>query len=324
MAQATARYNQTYWDARHLVTQETDRLLMKPHELAYFASYGLKTLVLRQHKPIIAGMPLTDVCNLRCKHCVVANTGRGPYPFSKIEENLRHFYELGVRVMYMQGGEIMTWRDGDKDLNDVIRLAHEMGFFKVAVVTNGTMGIESEADLMWVSLDGPDKVHDSIRGPGTFATVMANLKKTRHHRVSLNMTVNRLNAEEVETVAQIAAELRTVHGVSYNFHTPYRGVEDLCLPMSERASVIDRIIEVKKRGFPVLNTVGGLKALKSNKWRRPIPIIRLMERDQIYECCFGRDQPGVCEKCGYGVIAELSQILSWNVPTMIHSLSLFS
>ncbi len=297
---------------------------MKPHELAHFASYGFKTLILRQRKPIIAGMPLTDVCNLHCKHCVVANTGRGPYPFSKIEEYLRHFYELGVRVMYMQGGEIMTWRDGEKDLNDVIRLARRIGFFKIAVVTNGTMGIDSEADLMWVSMDGPEKVHDSIRGAGAFATVMGNLEKTRHRRVSLNMTVNKLNAREVETVAQIAADLTNVHGVSYNFHTPYPGVEELCLSMSERASVIDRIVDVKKKGLPVLNTLGGLHALKANKWRRPVPIIQLMERDRVYECCFGRDQPGVCEKCGYGVIAELSQILSWNVPTMIHSLSLFS
>jgi len=269
-------------------------------------------------------MPLTDVCNLQCKHCVVANTGRGPYSFTKIDETLRHFYGIGVRVIYMQGGEIMTWRDGERGLNDIIRRAHEIGFFKVAVVTNGTLGIESEADLMWVSIDGSEKVHDSIRGAGMFATVMRNLETTRHRRISLNMTVNRLNSGEVENVAEIARERQNVHGVSFNFHTPYQGVEDLCLSLEERSRVIDRILALKDKRFPVLNTRGGLKAMKTNRWRRPVPIIQLMEKDRIYECCFGREQPGVCEKCGYGVIAELSQILSWNVPTMIHSLSLFS
>ena len=297
---------------------------MKPHELAYFARYGFGTLVLRQRKPIIAGMPLTDVCNLQCKHCVVANTGRGPYSFTKIDESLTHFYDIGVRVIYMQGGEIMTWREGERGLNDIIRRAHEIGFFKVAVVTNGTLGIESEADLMWVSIDGSEKVHDSIRGAGMFATVMRNLETTRHRRISLNMTVNRLNSGEVENVAEIARERQNVHGVSFNFHTPYQGVEDLCLSLEERSRVIDRILALKDKRFPVLNTRGGLKAMKTNRWRRPVPIIQLMEKDRIYECCFGREQPGVCEKCGYGVIAELSQVLSWNVPTMIHSLSLFS
>ncbi len=296
---------------------------MKPQQLSYLAAFGLRSFLFRQRKPIIAGMPLTDTCNLRCKHCVVANVGRGHYPFARIEETLRHFYSIGVRIMYLQGGEIMTWRDGDRDVNDVIRLAHQIGFFKVACVTNGTMGVASEADLMWVSLDGSRHLHDSIRGEGVFDTVIRNLEATTHRRVALNMTVNRINAGEVENVAEIARRLGTVHGVSFNFHTPYPGVEDICLPMVERPPVVDRIVRLKRQGFPVLNTYGGLKALRTNKWRRPVPFIQLMEKDRIYECCFGRDQPGVCEKCGYGVIAELSQIMSGNPATILESISLF-
>lgn len=296
---------------------------MKPKQLSYLAAFGFKSLVLRQKKPIIAGMPLTDVCNLHCKHCVVANVGRGHYTFARIEETLRHFYEIGVRIMYLQGGEIMTWREGTKDVNDVIRLAHEIGFFKVACVTNGTLGVASEADLMWVSLDGSKNLHDSIRGEGAFDTVMRNLETTRHSRVALNMTINRINAGEVEAVAGIASRLSTVYGVSFNFHTPYPGVEEICLPMSERPAVIDRIARLKRQGFPVLNTFGGLRAMKANKWKRPLSFIHLMEKDRIYECCFGRDHAGVCEKCGYGVIAELSQIMSGNIPTILESISLF-
>ena len=297
---------------------------MKLNELAYFTGYGFKTLILQQRKPLIAGMPVTDVCNLQCKHCVVANVGRGHYPFAKIEELLRHFYDIGVRIIYLQGGEIMTWRDGAMDINDIIRSAHQMGFFKVAVVTNGTLGIASEADLMWVSLDGSEAVHDSIRGTGAFAKVMKNLAETKHWRVSLNMTINRLNSGEVEAVAAIARDLPTVYGVSFNFHTPYPGVEDICLPTEERAEIIDRILSLKRQGFPILNTRAGLKAMKANRWQRPISTIQLVEKDRIFECCWGREQPGVCEKCGYGVIAELSQIVHGNIPTILESLSLFS
>jgi MoaA/NifB/PqqE/SkfB family radical SAM enzyme len=296
---------------------------MKPQQLSYLAAFGLKSLVFRQRKPIIAGMPLTDVCNLHCKHCVVANVGRGHYPWARIEQTLRHFYDIGVRIMYLQGGEIMTWRDADRDVNDVIRLARRIGFFKVACVTNGTLGVATEADLMWVSLDGSKPVHDAIRGEGVFDVVMRNLEATPHPRVALNMTINRVNAAEVEAVADIAGRLPTVHGVSFNFHTPYPGVEEMSLPMTERPEVIDRIARLKRQGLPVLNTYGGLKAMRENKWRRPVPFIHLMEQDRIYECCFGRDQPGVCEKCGYGVIAELSQIMSGNIPTIVESISLF-
>ena len=74
---------------------------MKLSQLAYLAGFGFRALVLRQKRPIIAGMPLTDVCNLQCKHCVVANVGRGHYPFARIEQLLQHFYALGVRIIYL-------------------------------------------------------------------------------------------------------------------------------------------------------------------------------------------------------------------------------
>jgi Fe-coproporphyrin III synthase len=296
---------------------------MKIQELMYFAAYGFKTFVLRHEKPLIAGMPLTDICNLKCKHCVVANSGRGHSSYAEIEKLMLHFWKQGVRILYLQGGEIMTWQEGGLGANDVIRRAKEMGFFRVAAVTNGTLGLPEAADLIWVSLDGSEAVHDDIRGSGTFARTMANLKKTSHPRINLNMTINRLNSREVENVARIAQDLPSVHGVSFNFHTPYLEVEDLALTLDERAEVIDRISSLKARHFPVLNTFGGLRALKENRWRRPVPIIQLAEKGKIFQCCWGREQPGVCEKCGYGVIAELSEILSLNLPTIVESLRLF-
>ena len=297
---------------------------MKPGEFAYLAKYGFDTLVLRQKKPIIAGIPLTDVCNLQCKHCVVANVGRGHYPFPRIEQLLHHFFNAGVRFLFLQGGEIMTWRDGTLNVNDVIHRAREIGFFKIAAVTNGTLGIATDADLMWVSLDGLEQMHDSIRGAGAFGQVMRHLKETRHPHVSLNMTINRLNAGEVEAVASLARELPTVHGVSFNFQTPYPGVDEFALSPAERVPVLERIINLKRHGLPVLNTKAGLEAMKKNKWRRPVSIIQLVEQDRIFECCWGREHPGVCQNCGYGIIAEISQVLSGNVAAIMGSLSLFN
>jgi Fe-coproporphyrin III synthase len=296
---------------------------MKFSQIAYLGIYGFKTFILRQKKPIIAGIPLTDVCNLQCRHCVVANTGRGHYSMARIEEFLQHFYKIGVRILYLQGGEVMTWQDGRLNVNDVIRRARQIGFFRVAVVTNGTLGLPEAADLVWVSIDGSEKVHDSIRGAGAFARMLQNVKAAASRRVNFNMTVNSLNSAEVEAVAAIAAQTPSVRGVSFNFHTPYPGVEGLFLPLEQRAAVIDRILKLKRRGLPVLNTLGGLKALKANQWRRPIPLIQLVENDRIYECCWGREQPGVCDKCGYGIIAELSQVMNGNIMTIMGSLSLF-
>lgn len=296
---------------------------MKLNEAAYFMRYGLESLVMRKRKPIAAGIPLTDICNLQCKHCVVANVGRGHYPFEKIEGLLNHFYNIGARIIYFQGGEVMMWRDGQRTLNDVIRRAREIGIFRIAVVTNGTIAIDSEADLMWVSMDGSEETHDSIRGEGAFTRLRANLDRTTHPHVSANMTVNRMNEKDLETVAAFVRAHPKLKGLSVNFHIPYPGVEDLALPLDERAIVIERVKALKKQGYPILNTNAGLNALATNRWKRPVPMIHLVEQDHIFECCWGRETPGVCEKCGYGAIAEMSRILDFDIGAMIGSVSLF-
>ncbi len=176
---------------------------------------------------------------------------------------------------------------------------------------------EKKNRIAYITLNRPERFN-------AFDSVMRTLEQAPPRRVNLNMTINRLNSGQVEAVASIASGLPSVRGVSFNFHTPYAGVEDIFLPLDERAKVIDRILALKRRGLPVLNTNGGLNALKENRWRRPVPIIHLVEKDRIFECCFGREEPGVCQKCGYGVVAELSQVLSGNVPTILHSLAMFN
>ncbi len=56
------------------------------------------------------------------------------------------------------------------------------------------------------------------------------------------------------------------------FHTPYYGIDELFLTAEERAPVIDRLIALKHEGLPLLNSVAGLKALKTGDWPRRMPV----------------------------------------------------
>ena len=296
---------------------------MKLKELSYYLSYGFKALVLRKRMPIVAGMPLTDVCNLKCMHCVVANTGRGHYSFDRLKEIMSEFYSRGARILYMQGGEIMTWSDGARTVNDVITEARKMGFFKVATVTNGTFPITLDSDAIWVSMDGTEQFHDSVRGKGVFDSVINNVRNSTHPNISANLTVNTKNISCVADLIKFISGEKRFRGVSVNFHTPYPGVEGLALDMEQRRKVLDKVMELKKKGYKVLNTWRGLNGLYTGKYNRPVYMINLMEKDRIYECCWGREEKGVCEKCGYGIIPELSAIQSLDPMAMIGAFGLF-
>jgi len=293
-------------------------------EARYYLGFAVQCGVLGRRKPLVAGVPLTDACNLSCRHCVVANQGRGHYSLEKIREWIQLCYHRGARILYLQGGEAFAWRDGSRTLDDVVRLARRTGYFKVAAVTNGTCPIETEADLVWVSIDGTPRVHDQIRGDGVFAKVERNLDASAHPQLYANLTVNRINHADVEAVAAFVASHPKLKGLSVNFHTPYPGVEDLALSLEERAEVIEGILRLKKKGYPIVNSSAGLRLLEHGRYRRPIWMIQMVERGEVFECCWGRDAEGVCSRCGYGVIAELSGLSALRPASVVHALALFS
>ncbi len=296
---------------------------MLPRRALYYLSYGLQCFVLGRRKPIAAGVPLTDSCNLACLHCVVAHAGRGHHSLEQVRRWVRQLYDRGARILYLQGGEVFTWRDGEATLDDVVRMAKDMGYFRVATVTNGTFPIDTEADMVWVSIDGSPDTHDRIRGAGAFAQLRANLDATPHPRVYANMTVNRINHEDAGAVVRFVAGHPKLKGISFNFHTPYRGVEHLALARPERVRIIGDLLNWKREGYPIVNSAAGLRRLASGRYRRPIWMIHMVEQGEVFECCFGRRQDGVCRDCGYGVIAELSGLSRLEPASLWSALQLF-
>lgn len=297
---------------------------MTLREIAYYLQFGFECFILRRQKPIVAGISLTDVCNLECKHCVVANVDRGHYSFKKILNWMRLFYAQGARILYLQGGEVFTWRDNSRELDDVVHAAKAIGYFKVAVVTNGTYPIETDADVVWVSIDGLRKRHNEVRGENGFENLIANIENSSHPNICANITVNKMNCQDVEEVIKFVEDHPKLRGISINFHTPYPGVEHLFLPMEKRAELIERVLRLKNTGYHVLNSLSGLKALMKGDHKRPIWMIQMVEQDQIFECCWGRQYEGVCELCGYGVIAELSQLFQLKPSAIAHAFNLFT
>ena len=77
---------------------------------------------------------------------------------------MRNAWGRGFRELYFSGGEPMLWRDGDRTLEDAIAEAKRIGFFHVHVYTNGTLGLDTAADLVWVSMDGLPGTFELRRG----------------------------------------------------------------------------------------------------------------------------------------------------------------
>ncbi len=268
--------------------------------------FGLTTVLFRRRDPFIGSLIVTDRCNLACRHCAVANLRRVDYPFATLHRDLRRLYAQGVRILLLYGGEPLLWHDGRLALRDVIADARSIGFGWVCIVTNGTRGLDlPEADLVLVSIDGTREHHDAIRGR-SYDRVLENIRAAPTANLCLYMAVNRMNVGDVEFVAELAAALPTVRGVSYNLHTPYPGTEALTLGPDQRRDVCERIGGLIRDGYPVLNLASALPRIADGSAPRPCPQCVIAEDGEQWTCGRCSEIPGLCEQCGFLFAAELS------------------
>jgi hypothetical protein len=90
----------------------------------------------------------------------------------------------------------MLWRDADRTLKDAVTEAKRIGFFHVHVYTNGLLGLEISADLVWVSMDGLPGIFERRRGD-YFHQVEHAVRAGSHPKVAVIYVIDRNTAEGI-------------------------------------------------------------------------------------------------------------------------------
>ncbi len=299
---------------------------MNLKQYIYLPIWAFKNIILDRQKPLQTVLFITDYCNLKCRHCFEAgHAGTIQKSFAKIREELEYAYKLGSRFLDLEGGEPTLWKEGEKNINDIIRLAKKIGFFSVTVTTNAQRSIDwVHADLIWVSLDGVGAYHDEIRGSGAFAKLTENIKPyaSNGRRLGANIAINKFNKDSVCDTIKFVRKNPAFESIAVNFHTPYPGTEDLCLSLAERAEVIDKVIKMKKKGYPIENSISGLEIMKKRGFKKYCWISNFIAADGIrYRQCPGRTI-GICDDCGFCMAGEMYSIMHLKADTLLAGVKL--
>lgn len=172
--------------------------------------------------PLRAALTMTDRCNLRCSSCAVwkRNNQDKELSFDEIIKIIDECISLGVRIFYIFGGEPFI----RKDFLDVISyISKEKKLFS-ETVTNGTLItkevaeriIESKMNKIWISIDGPENIHNVLRGvEGTFQRALTGLnnlieekkKKNSDILVDLAVTVSKPNYKYLPKIVDIVKNM---------------------------------------------------------------------------------------------------------------------
>ena len=225
--------------------------------------------------------------------------------------------------MTLVGGEPMMRQD-------IIKVFCDEMPRRVCVVTNGTYPLIRFDNLYfyWISLDGTEKVHDSIRGEGAYAKTKKNILdyikgpnrngKPAWKDIWITMTINSLNHNAIDDLVNEWKE--TINKIGFQFHTPFADNDPLWLPYGDtRNGIIDNIIKLRKKHPDfIMNTEKQLELMKGN-WggikTTPVDcpswaILSLDHKGKIKQpCCIGSSDSKalkpMCEKCGLGCYSIL-------------------
>lgn len=293
-------------------------------KLLYLAKWFLGARFLGKERPLQTVLFITDACNLSCRHCAIYNH-KNPVmkPYRQIEDELRYSYEQGSRFVDFEGGEPLLWREGGRDINALTDLAKSMGFYSCTITTNAQQPMKGlKADSIWVSLDGLGAVHDDIRGEGAFAKLEKTIAESDHKAISVNMTINNRNYRDVANVVEYVKKNPHLRQVSFSFHTPYEGTEGMWLDWETRAKTVDQLIEMKRHGAPIMNSISGLKKLRDNKFKKHCWVTNFILHDGTkFSECMGKTA-GICDRCGFGMAGEMSSVFEFRPDTLMAGMKL--
>lgn len=125
---------------------------------------------------------VTTECNSGCLHCFVhaRSSGMSHLSIQMVEKIITEGYSIGFRQLHITGGEPLLW-DG---LFQSLDYAFDTGYNSVTLNTNGSLlkkDVVTDLSVydglsISVSLDGPELLHDHLRGNGSHRRAISGLK----------------------------------------------------------------------------------------------------------------------------------------------------
>lgn len=220
----------------------------------------LKDKIVGGRSPLTVALAITPRCNFRCNYCY------GKYYQSKQPEpKLKDLFKLiddlakfNTRTITLEGGEPLIRDDIGKIIDKVKANGIECGFNTNASFVPLRIKELKRADMICVSLDGPEEVSDLNRGKGSFKRTMVGLEAAINAgiktHISSVMTKHNCKTEVVDWIIDFVKK----KGIQAEFNFLFQqsdGMKDSDNLMAQNRDirkVAKLIVEYKKKCAPIL------------------------------------------------------------------------
>lgn len=200
---------------------------------------------------------LTHRCNFRCDYCNIPAAADREMSTDEFRRALDELAAAGLVRASFSGGEALLRRDA----RTILRHAHALGL-QTSLNSNAWLALQhidelaEILDLLVVSLDGPEPVHDLVRHrAGSYRRVIATLAAARARGLA-TATISVLTRKNLHVMDEVIA-LAGEHGFYAYFQPAYedcfdhRAAFDPGVDARLFEAVADRLRRAHARGEPV-------------------------------------------------------------------------
>ncbi len=207
---------------------------------------------------------ITKKCNGSCVECFMdSNAKKWPKKeatLNEIKDILTQFSESGGDYIRLTGGEPTT----RTDFFNIVEFIHKQGV-RIGLNTNGLFGKEMLDRILAtgindirVSLDGPEKLNDQIRGQGTYEKIIRTLtgiseynkKSDTPVQLTINMVLMKTNKIFIEEMFNLAQKYNALISLGLLRPTGRARKEDMLTP-EEIVVAAKKVQELRARaGLP--------------------------------------------------------------------------
>ena len=218
--------------------------------------------------PIKVNYVTTYLCNFKCKYCNVKALSEKEMDTSKALKMIDALHKLGMEQITFIGGEPLL----REDIGKLVSHTKKKNALTM-VSTNGSLlkhriNDLKDLDVIAMCLNGPEEVHDRIRGRGSYDKVIEAIDIAKKNRINviLNCIIYGNNKENIDFVLNLAEE----KGVLVDFQTVFKSslsnadgkiINKLKINENEIKEIFKYILKKKKHRKNIINSVPCLKQI---------------------------------------------------------------
>ena len=213
---------------------------------------------------------ITEKCNLRCRHCYQTGKHIDEMTLDEIKnvvsettEMINEWSDL-YNIAFTQsfnitGGEPFL----RSEIYEILAVIKDINA-ETYILTNGALIDEKTANSLrslkvngvQVSIEGPQRIHDSIRGKGSFSSSVVGIRHLVDEgiTVTLNTTLSKVNAHYVMDIIELAETLK-VQRFGFSRLVPYGRGSNLLDKMLSKDDIVrlyNRIFSLSPRSLEIV------------------------------------------------------------------------